>query len=161
MIYKNYDAVVIRLNKSIYWNGSFTKKVIHSVLYLKQLFLKQMGLGIENFIKYIFFLFLFFYFLCRFYSFCYLLIYFANKLTAYPYRKKKIYIYIYICIYIYTHAIMKTMCPPGYHHSGFVATRVLGHMMYGYIMCPSGPCKWTIHHVSHCGDKQEGTLFSW
>ena len=34
---------------------------------------------------------------------------------------------------------MKTMCPPGYHHNGFVATHTLGHMMYGYgyIMCPS------------------------
>ena len=27
--------------------------------------------------------------------------------------------------------IMKTMCPPGYHHNGFVATPALGHMMYG------------------------------
>ena len=32
---------------------------------------------------------------------------------------------------------MKTMCPPGYHHNGFVATHALGHMMYGHIMCPS------------------------
>ena len=44
---------------------------------------------------------------------------------------------------------MKTMCPPGYHHNGFVATHAIGHMMYGfmmyglmygaqpYIMCPS------------------------
>ena len=39
---------------------------------------------------------------------------------------------------------MKTMCPPGYHHNGFVATHALGLMMYGsctwahepYIMCP-------------------------
>ena len=29
---------------------------------------------------------------------------------------------------------MKTMCPPGYHHNGFVATHALGYMMYG---CPS------------------------
>ena len=28
---------------------------------------------------------------------------------------------------------MKTMCPPGYHHNGFVATHALGHMMYGHI----------------------------
>ena len=28
---------------------------------------------------------------------------------------------------------MKTMCPPGYHHNGFVATHALGHMMYVYI----------------------------
>ena len=26
---------------------------------------------------------------------------------------------------------MKTMCPPGYHQNGFVATHALGHMMYG------------------------------
>ena len=25
------------------------------------------------------------------------------------------------------------MCPPGYHHSGFVATHALGHMMSVYI----------------------------
>ena len=41
---------------------------------------------------------------------------------------------------------MKTMCPPGYHHNGFVATHALG-----YIMCG---CQ------SHCGDNREGTLFS-
>ena len=28
---------------------------------------------------------------------------------------------------------MKTMCPPGYHHNGFVATHALGHMIYIYI----------------------------
>ena len=27
---------------------------------------------------------------------------------------------------------MKTMCPPGYHRNGFVATHALRHMMYGY-----------------------------
>ena len=25
---------------------------------------------------------------------------------------------------------MKTMCPPGYHQNGFVATHALGRMMY-------------------------------
>ena len=25
---------------------------------------------------------------------------------------------------------MKTMCSPGYHHNGFVATPALGHKMY-------------------------------
>ena len=25
---------------------------------------------------------------------------------------------------------MKTMCPPGYHLSGFVATQAVGYMMY-------------------------------
>ena len=29
------------------------------------------------------------------------------------------------------YVIMKTMCPPGYHNNGFVATHALGHMMYG------------------------------
>ena len=33
---------------------------------------------------------------------------------------------------------MKTMCPPGYHHNGIVATHALAHMMYGQpYMCPS------------------------
>ena len=25
---------------------------------------------------------------------------------------------------------MKTMCPPGYYHNGFVATHALGHKIY-------------------------------
>ena len=29
---------------------------------------------------------------------------------------------------------MKTMCPPGYHHNGFMATHALGHMMYIYVI---------------------------
>ena len=45
------------------------------------------------------------------------------------------YIYIYIYIYIYViYVIMKIMCPPGYHDSGFVATHALGHMMYSYTL---------------------------
>ena len=32
------------------------------------------------------------------------------------------------------YVIMKTMCPSGYHHNGFVATHALGHMMYGYTL---------------------------
>ena len=32
------------------------------------------------------------------------------------------------------YVIMKTMCLPGYHHNGFVATYALGHMMYGYTL---------------------------
>ena len=37
------------------------------------------------------------------------------------------YIRLYICIrYIYyIYVIMKTVCPPGYHHNGFVATHAL------------------------------------
>ena len=31
---------------------------------------------------------------------------------------------------------MKTVCPPGYHHNGIVATHALGYRMYDYIaMC--------------------------
>ena len=26
------------------------------------------------------------------------------------------------------------MCPPGYHHNGFVATHTLDHMMYAYTL---------------------------
>ena len=29
--------------------------------------------------------------------------------------------------------IMKTMCPPGYHHNGFVISHALGYMMYIYL----------------------------
>ena len=29
---------------------------------------------------------------------------------------------------------MKTMCPPGYHCNGSVATHALGHMMYHYTL---------------------------
>ena len=29
---------------------------------------------------------------------------------------------------------MKTMCPPGCHHNGFMATHALGHIMYGYTL---------------------------
>ena len=28
------------------------------------------------------------------------------------------------------YVFMKTMCPPGYHLSGFVATHAVGNMMY-------------------------------
>ena len=40
---------------------------------------------------------------------------------------------------------MKTMCPPGYHHNGPVATS-----------CAQ------VHELpqGHCGDNREGTLFS-
>ena len=30
------------------------------------------------------------------------------------------------------YVIMKTMCPPGYNHNGFMVIYELGHMMYGY-----------------------------
>ena len=58
---------------------------------------------------------------------------------------------------------MKTMCPPGYHHNGFVATHALGHMMHHvYIMCPNRTSCAQVHELpqSHCDDNREGTLFS-
>ena len=45
---------------------------------------------------------------------------------------------------------MKTMCPSGYYHNGFVATHALGHMSAQVNELPQ----------SHCGDNREGTLFS-
>ena len=35
------------------------------------------------------------------------------------------FVFMIIYIYIYIYAIMKTMCPPGYHHNGFVTTLAL------------------------------------
>ena len=54
------------------------------------------------------------------------------------------------------YVMMKTMCPPGYHCNGFVATHALVHMIYS---CTSSA---QVHELpqSHCGDKREGTLFS-
>ena len=69
------------------------------------------------------------------------------------------------CVYVYIskmmmqderniYEIMKTMCPPGYHHNGFVATHALEHMM-----CGSSSAQ--VHELpqSHCGDNREATLF--
>ena len=37
---------------------------------------------------------------------------------------------------------MKTMCPPGYPHNGFVAIHALGHMIYGYtLLVPMNLCR--------------------
>ena len=46
---------------------------------------------------------------------------------------------------------MKTMCPPGYHHNGFVATHDDNHTSRAQV-----------HEFSqsHFGDNREGTLFS-
>ena len=53
---------------------------------------------------------------------------------------------------------MKTMCPPGYHHNGFVATHALGHMIYGSNRTSCAQ----VHELpqSYCGDNREGTLFT-
>ena len=43
-----------------------------------------------------------------------------------------LYIYIYIYMYRIIYVIMKAMCSLGCYHSGFVATRNLGHSTYGF-----------------------------
>ena len=52
-----------------------------------------------------------------------------------------------VCIYV----IMKTMCPPGYNHNGFVITHALGHMMYimglECISCPKHCIKLSVFGV--------------
>ena len=49
----------------------------------------------------------------------------------------QMYIYIYIYIYIYSmwNIYMKTICPPSYHHNGFVATHPLGDMICMHPSC--------------------------
>ena len=74
---------------------------------------------------------------------------------VYIYIYVYIYVYVYICIYIciciyvymyYIHtqsaqisqnqdeyniyAIVKIMCPPGYHQNSFLAIYAIGHMIY-------------------------------
>ena len=49
---------------------------------------------------------------------------------------------------------MKTMCPPSYHHNGFVATHALG------LSVPNSCAQVYELPQSHCGDNREGTLFS-
>ena len=55
---------------------------------------------------------------------------------------------------------MKTMCPPGYHHNGFVATHALGNSCTRQLMNRTSCAQ--VHELpqSHCGDNREGTLFS-
>ena len=55
---------------------------------------------------------------------------------------------------------MKTMCPPGYHHNGFVPNHALGHVMYGYGYNRTSCGQVHESPQSHCGDNREGTLFS-
>ena len=47
---------------------------------------------------------------------------------------------------------MKTTCPPGYHHNGFVATHALEHIMYGHVSkcmsCPKATV--VITRRAHC-----------
>ena len=77
------------------------------------------------------------------YVYIYIYIYICIYVYMYIYIYIYIYIYVYTYIYITTHrvlkshrskmglsiyVIMKTMCPPGYHHNSFVATHALGPM---------------------------------
>ena len=74
------------------------------------------------------------------------------------------------------YAIMKTMCPPSYHHNDSVATQRQLTMdlcipclafwaLFGSLvpaMCNRPSCA-QVHELtqSHCGDNWEATLFSW
>ena len=62
---------------------------------------------------------------------------------------------------IYIYVIMKTMCPPGYHHNGFVATHALGAHDVRLSVHNRTSCA-QVHELpqSHYGDNREGTLFS-
>ena len=64
-----------------------------------------------------------------------------------------------IYTYIYIYAVMKTICPPGYHHNGFVATHALAHVHHHYLHRTS--CA-QVHELaqSYCGDNREDTLIS-
>ena len=42
---------------------------------------------------------------------------------------------------------METICSPGYHHSGFVKTHAIGHIMYGYV-----------HRVPYCMSFQKAIV---
>ena len=60
----------------------------------------------------------------------------------------------------HTHIYMsKTICASGCHHNGYVATHVLGCIMYIW----NRTSYYQAHELpqSHCGDNREGTLFSW
>ena len=60
---------------------------------------------------------------------------------------------IYICVYIYIIHFRHSF----YHHSGFVATHALGHMIYKlYTMCPSA---WVVRKPLWW--KPGGHMFSW
>ena len=49
------------------------------------------------------------------------------------------------------YVIMKTMCPPTYHHNIFMATHALGHMMYRYTLLVPMNC---VSNTLIRGDKQ-------
>ena len=62
-------------------------------------------------------------------QFIHVYIYIYIYLSIYLFICLSIHLYLSICVYV----IMKTMCPPDYHHNGFMATHTLGHMVYGYV----------------------------
>ena len=68
------------------------------------------------------------------YIYMYIYIYMYMYMYIYIYMYMYMYIYMYICIYICIYTKRITMCPPGYHHNGFMATPELGHRMYDYTL---------------------------
>ena len=53
---------------------------------------------------------------------------------------------------------MKTMCPPGYHHNGFVATHALGHMIYIYIYIYYISCTYIYNNFSQVHRSSSNSL---
>ena len=47
------------------------------------------------------------------------------------------------------YVIMKTMCPSGCHHNGFMAIHALGHMMYGIHLASGFFEIWALCVVDH------------
>ena len=60
-----------------------------------------------------------------------------------------------IYTYSYIYAIMKTMCPPSYHHVPYIMYIIM-YIMYNRTLCAQ------VHKLPHihCGDNREGKLFS-
>ena len=83
----------------------------------------------------------------------YIYVYMYIDIQIYIYLHLYLYlnIYIYIYIYICNH---EKIYPSSYLHKGFVATNVLGHMMY------DSSCV-QVHDLpqSFCGDNRQGILY--
>ena len=50
----------------------------------------------------------------------------------------KYFKYAFTFEHLNTYIITKTICPPGYHRNGFVATHATGHTTYGYTLLVPG-----------------------
>ena len=58
----------------------------------------------------------------------------CNDRQIHTYIHLSISLSLSLSLSFYIYAIMKTVCPPGYHHNGFVTIHEHGHIMYGYTL---------------------------